>query len=235
MDRADPPTGVWELTVDLPDLDAADDLLAQPTRRQLFGILVELGGAASTEELARRIGMHPNGVRTQLARMADAGLLERRRAARPRGRPRDEWAVSPSAHPGGGAPRAYRELAAWLARAVPATGEGLRSVEETGRAIGRELAHPEAGPPAQAFTDALAALGFQPRTAPEPGGRFRCRLGNCPYRASVRADADVVCTLHRGLTLGLLDRLAPAAALVRFVPHDPDVAGCEIDVEGLAG
>jgi predicted ArsR family transcriptional regulator len=220
--------------VDLPDPDSADDLLTHPTRRQLFGILVELGGATSTDELARRIGMHPNGVRTQLARMADAGLLERRRAARPRGRPRDEWAVAPSAHPGGGAPRAYRELAGWLTRAVPATDDGLRGVEETGRAIGRELAHAEAGPPAQAFTDALAALGFQPHAAAEPGGRLRCRLGNCPYRASVRAGADVVCTLHRGVTLGLLDRLAPGAVLARFVPHDPDLAGCEIDVDGVA-
>jgi predicted ArsR family transcriptional regulator len=221
--------------VDLPDLDSADDLLAHPTRRQLFGILVELGGASSTDDLARRMGMHPNGVRVQLARMAEAGLLDRRRAARPRGRPRDEWAVSPSADPGGDPPRAYRELAGWLARAIPADGASLRGVEEAGRAIGRELAHTEAGPPARAFTDALAALGFQPRAEPEPGGLLRCRLGNCPYRASARASADVVCTLHRGVTLGLLDRLAPSAVLARFVPHDPDRAGCEIDVVGLAG
>jgi len=50
----------------------------------------------------------------------------------------------------------------------------------------------------------------------------------------VRENQDVVCSLHRGLTLGLLDRIAPAARLTRFVPHDPDRAGCEIDIEGLA-
>jgi hypothetical protein len=53
-------------------------------------------------------------------------------------------------------------------------------------------------------------------------------------RDSVRENQDVVCTLHRGLTRGLLDRLAPTATLERFVPHDPDRAGCEIDIGGLA-
>ena len=65
-------------------------------------------------------------------------------------------------------------------------------------------------------------------------GRMSCRLRNCPYRDSVRQNQHVVCTLHRGLTRGLLDRLAPTATLARFVPHDPDHAGCEIDIEGLA-
>jgi hypothetical protein len=45
----------------------------------------------------------------------------------------------------------------------------------------------------------------------------------------------VICALHRGLTRGLLDRVAPGATLARFVPHDPYRAGCEIDVDGLAG
>jgi hypothetical protein len=39
--------------------------------------------------------------------------------------------------------------------------------------------------------------------------------------------------LHRGLTRGLLDQVAPAGRLVRFVPHDPDTAGCEIEIVGL--
>jgi hypothetical protein len=50
----------------------------------------------------------------------------------------------------------------------------------------------------------------------------------------VRENQQAVCALHRGLTRGLLDRIAPTATLTRFVPHDPDQAGCEIDVDGLA-
>jgi predicted ArsR family transcriptional regulator len=80
----------------------------------------------------------------------------------------------------------------------------------------------------------LAAHGFQPRIDVHPRGRLSCRLGNCPYRDSVHENQDVVCTLHRGLTRGLLDQIAPSARLVSFVPHDPDRAGCEIEIEGLA-
>ena len=103
-----------------------------------------------------------------------------------------------------------------------------------GREIGRELAVHADSPAEQAIEDMLAALGFRPQVERRAGGRLACRLRSCPYRDSVRENRDVVCTLHRGLTLGLLDQVAPAAALARFVPHDPDRAGCEIDVDGLA-
>jgi hypothetical protein len=39
-----------------------------------------------------------------------------------------------------------------------------------------------------------------------------------------------VCTLHRGITRGLLDELAPDAKLIDFVAKDPDTAGCLIEV-----
>ena len=40
--------------------------------------------------------------------------------------------------------------------------------------------------------------------------------------------------LHRGITRGLLDVLEPGAKLAAFVPHDPDRAGCEIELRGAA-
>ena len=209
-------------------------MLAQPTRRRLVALLSDLGGSASTDELAKRLALHPNGVRTHLQRMRDAGLVIHRRVARPRGRPRDEWAIAPTARPGGDPPHAYGELARWLARTIPATPARLREVETAGRQIGHELASAGTTAPEQAIGDLLAALGFEPQINHQPDGRLSCRLGNCPYRDSVRENQDVICTLHRGLTRGLLDQLAPAATLTRFVPHDPDRAGCEIDIEGLA-
>ena len=208
-------------------------MLAQPTRRRLFALLTELGGAAFTDELADRLALHPNGVRTHLQRMRDAGVVNHRRVSRPRGRPRDEWAIAPDVRPGGDAPHAYGALARWLARAIPPTPARLREVEAAGRQIGQELAPRAAASPEQAIGDALAALGFQPKIDLQPEGRLACRLGNCPYRDSVRQNQDVVCSLHRGMTRGLLDQLAPAATLARFVPHDPDRAGCEIDIDGL--
>jgi predicted ArsR family transcriptional regulator len=80
----------------------------------------------------------------------------------------------------------------------------------------------------------LATLGFQPRARRAAPGRVCFELGSCPYRAAVRANQPVVCTLHRGLTQGLLDTLEPQAALRTFEPRDPEQAGCliEIDVSG---
>ena len=206
-------------------------MLAQPTRRRLFALLSRLGGAAATDELAARLGLHPNGVRTHLRRMRDAGLVTHRRVAGPRGRPRDEWAFADSAMPGGDPPHAYATLARWLARAIPATPRRVREVEAAGREIGRELASGTVGSLEQVVADQFAALGFQPSIETTADGAISCRLRNCPYRDSVRENQDVVCSLHRGLTNGLLDQVAPTATLTRFVPHDPFRAGCEVDIQ----
>lgn len=210
-----------------------DDVLAQPTRARLFELLGDLGRTATTDELAQRLGLHPNGVRIHLDRLREAGLVVRRQAPRPRGRPRDEWSLSPEAAPGGAPPRAYGDLARWLARAIPPQPSRLRDVERAGREIGREIAPTGAASPEAALRDTLTGLGFQPLLERDHSGRLCCRLRNCPYRDSARENQEVVCTLHRGITRGLLDVLEPAARLAGFIPHDPDTAGCEIEVDGL--
>jgi len=83
------------------------DVLAQPTRARIFGLLQECNGAAGTEELAERLDMHPNGVRRHLERLQSAGLIERRSVRGRTGRPRDQWLVAAGAHPGGERPKAY--------------------------------------------------------------------------------------------------------------------------------
>jgi predicted ArsR family transcriptional regulator len=213
------------------DLPAESEVLAQPTRSRLFSRLQELKRPVATGELAESLGMHVNGVRGHLKRLAEAGLVERRRAARGRGRPRDEWAIARAAAPGGEAPSAYADLARWLARAMPAGPGRLRAVERAGREIGRELTPKGVDGTAESFEQVFVALGFQPEMAADSGeGRACCRLCNCPYRDSVRENPEVVCTLHRGLTAGVLDVLAPGARLVTFEPHDPDLAGCLVEV-----
>jgi predicted ArsR family transcriptional regulator len=206
------------------------DLLAEPVRARLLRVLAELRRAATTQELARLVGRHPNTVRAQLMRLADAQLLESRTVPQPRGRPRHEWAIAPSARPGGRQPQAYGQLAEWLARALGKSGR-VADVEEGGREIGRELA-PDArgGSTTDAMRDALAALGFAPGVEQSPGGA-RFVLGNCPYRDAVAQNQALVCDLHRGITAGLLDRLDPSARLVGFVAKDPYEAGCLIEIE----
>jgi predicted ArsR family transcriptional regulator len=212
------------------DLPSFEDPLSQPTRARIFTLLVELKEAARTDDLAARLGLHPNGVRVHLERLQEAGLVERRQERAGRGRPGDRWMVAPDAQPAGKSPSAYANLAIWLARAIPAGPTRLREVERTGREIGRELVQEENDDPAEGLRQSFAALGFQPSMKVNADGNLTCRLGNCPYRDSVRQNADVVCTLHRGITIGALEKLDPTAKLTAFEPHDPDRAGCLVEV-----
>ncbi|MGO9884137.1 MAG: helix-turn-helix domain-containing protein, partial [Solirubrobacteraceae bacterium] len=69
-------------------------LLSQTSRRRLFSLLADLGRPASTAELARRLGLHPNGVRAHLQRLSREGLVERTRTSGGRGRPADAWTIA---------------------------------------------------------------------------------------------------------------------------------------------
>ena len=213
---------------------SADDRLADPLRARLFAVLGELRRPATTQELAARVERHPNTVRIQLRRLADAGLLERQVTRQQRGRPRDEWAIARDARPAGRPPEGYLHLSRWLTRAAAATGD-LTAIEHAGREIGRELApEPSVRGTAAAMQDALAALGFAPRHAEVTPGRLRFTLTNCPYREAVRQNQAVVCRLHRGITTGLLERIDRGARLGDFVAKDPYAAGCLVELEGLA-
>lgn len=218
--------------MDLPT-GAGHDMLAQPTRARLFTLLGELKRPAGTDELAEQLGLHPNGVRVHLERLHEAKLVVRMRSPRPRGRPRDEWSIAPDAQPGGDRPHAYGDLVRWLARAVPARQSRLRDVESAGREIGREIAPTTAVSTEVAMRSALSALGFQPELQAK-GGTLACTLRNCPYRNAVRENQEVICTLHRGMTRGMLDVIEPKARMTSFVPRDPDSAGCLIEVRGLS-
>jgi hypothetical protein len=142
------------------------------------------------------------------------------------------WLVSPDASPGGEAPSGYAELGRWLARAISPGNTSLHAVEATGREIGRELA-PAGDCPAEAKMYAvLASMGFQPRRETDRTGGFTYRLCNCPYRDAVVESPEVVCTLHRGMTRGLLDAISPETRLAGFVPQEPRRAGCMIELSG---
>jgi predicted ArsR family transcriptional regulator len=214
--------------------EGRSDVLAQPTRARLFARLASLGRPVGTDELAVELGLHPSGVRVHLERLRSAGLIARDRVSQPLGRPRDNWSIAPDALPGGDPPDAYRRLARWLARSIPSRPGRLREMERAGRALGQELA-PARGPSGaeEAMGRILTVLGFAPQRERPKTEEVVFRLGSCPYREAVRENQPVVCALHRGLTRGLLDGLAPSARIRGFVPEDPDQAGCLIEIEGF--
>jgi predicted ArsR family transcriptional regulator len=221
------------VVLDVPSALDPADALAQPTRARLFRTLGELSRPATTVELAQLLGLHPNGVRVHLDRLERDGLVVSAIEPRPRGRPRERWTIAPEARPGGSPPRGYHDLARWLSRAITTGRPSLRAIEATGQEIGRELAPTEPQAPAEQFVASLAALGFQPHVRTDGDGTLVVCLENCPYRDAVAENQRAICTLHRGLTRGLLDVLHPQARLVNFEPHDPDKAGCVIEVAGI--
>ncbi len=211
-------------------------MLAQRTRAHLFASLAELGRPAQTDELAAAVGLHASGVRLHLERLERAGLVRRERVPQTTGRPRDAWTIAPDAPPGGQPPAAYAQLAGWLAGSISPRPVRLRELERAGRRLGAELVPAGGtGGPEEALGRALTALGFAPARGHERPGHTVYRLGSCPYREAVRANQPVVCALHRGITRGLLDVIAPGARVTRFEPRDPDAAGCVIEVAGFPG
>jgi predicted ArsR family transcriptional regulator len=220
--------------IDQPSVLDPDDALSQPTRANLFALLGELGRPAGTAELAERLKLHPNGVRLHLERLERDGLVLRASDPQPRGRPRDAWKIAPDARPGGRSPRAYSDLVRWLARATGSGSRGLRGIENAGREIGRELGADQAAAGEEALQTAITALGFQPRVRARKGDKLTIALRNCPYEDAVRENQPVICTLHRGITRGLLDVLAPQSKLAGFEPRDPRVGGCLVELTGVS-
>ena len=211
---------------------SVEDPLALPVRARAFAFLGELRRPASIEEIAEHLGLHSTGVRAHLARLVQAGLVERRVVRHGRGRPRHEWAIAPGAMPQGRRPDAHAQLASWLAGALAVGATTRDALEEHGYEIGRALAPTGAQePPRDALGDVLAAMGFQPQRRTHRG-TTTYELCNCPYRDAVHAGGRHVCALHAGITRGLLQRLAPQAELSDFVAKDPERAGCLIEVAG---
>jgi predicted ArsR family transcriptional regulator len=224
--------------MDVPPL-RTDDPLGGDTRERLFATLGRLGRTVTTDELASELDLHPNGIRRHLEQLQLAGLIRCHSVRQPRGRPKHGWSIDPDARPGGEAPRGYAELGRWLARAVPSGVDTLRAIEESGRAIGRELAAADArdGAPAASgledFERATTWLGFAPRADdpdPERPDAVTYRLTNCPYSQAVAENQPVVCTLHKGILTGLLQTLEPGARITRLEVRDPVTAGCAVSV-----
>ena len=210
-----------------------DDVLNQPTRAGLFNLLTSLKRPATTNELAKSLGLHPNGVRQHLEILADAGIVIREKESVGRGRPRDTWAIDPEAEPGGASPTGYEELSLWLVKAIDGGPVDPGQIEERGRKIGAGLADQGGNAdPETRFHDALAAMGFRPTREPGEGDEMTYCLNNCPYREAALERQSVICALHKGITSGILNSIDEETEMTGFKIKDPIQAGCEIKVEG---
>lgn len=205
---------------------------ARPTRRAIVEMLGSSPGGMTTAELARALGLHPNGVRKQLkALIRDGSVGAEQVVSGRRGRPAVRYRAADERREAAAAQR----LAALLVELVGEMGSDESRVEDFGRRQATRLATTRDG--RAALLDLLTTMGFSPRETTGAGdsrdGRLDVVLGHCPFAGAVNAAGGrLVCVLHRGLSRGLVE-LTPTGRLTAFEIQRPETAGCRISAEGL--
>jgi predicted ArsR family transcriptional regulator len=200
--------------------------LADDTRYRLYRYIGLAGRPVSVREMSRRLSLHPNTLRPHLRRLEEAGLVSRElRKSAAVGRPQTLYSVLA---PEGSEGRGYRLLAEMLCTLV----RGKRALERA-----RDLASQwgsyllaEAGPgpkpgaeaPARRnlalLQEAMSRAGFEPRFRRLAGSAIDVTLRDCPFRDLAEEHRELICTIHRGLLEGMLNRLKPPLEVKELRP-----------------
>ena len=200
-------------------------LLTEPTRRRVYDAVRTAREPLTRDQVAAATGVTRRLAAFHLDLLAEGGLLDvdyARPAGRTgpgAGRPAKRYRATELDVAVSLPPRRYDIAARVLARAVaepgdePAAQRAATLAREEGRLIG--LAHRPAGPMSaskslEAAADVLTDLGYEPRSASEPG----CvRLRNCPFHAVVDVAPALVCGLNDAFIGGILDGLGASAVV----------------------
>ncbi len=188
-------------------------------------ILEELRGQGllDSRELGKRVGLHPNTIRSHVDQLIEAGLARAQTAAPVgRGRPRvlyEAVADGEAAQQSG-----YRLLAQILASYL-ATSERPQAVAESaGRAWGRYLtekpssfAGVSANEATRKVVQLFSELGFMPEAVAESDER-RILLHRCPFREVARSNQTVVCAVHLGMLKGALAEMGAPLQATQLEP-----------------
>lgn len=188
------------------DLDARDvrpilKALGDDTRYRIYTWLRDAARPCSVADVAERFELHPNTVRPHLEHLRDAGLV--RLDATPQGgvgRPQHRYTAVEAQIDGPRGDEAHELLARMLAGLCCRVKVGADLAVAVGRDLGRELADPTAGSPIDVLDVTMARLGFEPAADGN-----RAIFTRCPFRELASAYPDLVCSLHRGLTEGVLE------------------------------
>lgn len=184
--------------------------LADPSRARVLDAVRGSAEALDAAQLADRVGLHVNTVRSHLRVLVDARLVEASREERHRrGRPRVVYTATdaPAPEPAAG----YRLLAEILASELAKSGQdSAERAEEAGRAWGRFMVtRPADNAPAtdegdiEAVVRLLDEFGFDP--APERAGDgHMVILQHCPFGEVADHYQRIVCSVHLGLMQGAL-------------------------------
>ncbi|MHB1931025.1 MAG: helix-turn-helix transcriptional regulator [Acidimicrobiales bacterium] len=207
------------------------EALADDSRYAIFTELGRSDQPLSTMELAQRLDLHPNTVRLHLERLRAAGLVRASAVGQGTvGRPQHHWATTAGAPAVGLQPDGSRVLAQLLAEALAALGPEHDTLSATGRRAGAgRLPAPAPAPAARRrraqrapqeaclaeVLDELGDLGFDPVAEEAGGPSFEVAFTSCPFRELAAAYPDLVCTLHRGMTEGIVAAVSARTPGVR--------------------
>lgn len=162
-----------------------------------------------TNQLAERLGLHPNTIRWHLGVLSDGGLVhdvpERRHG---RGRPSVVHRLTGEGIASGR--DEYRLLATMLTDVVSHDRDGEARAYEAGVRWGRHLQQAE---PDASLAHVLDREGF---AAEQHGNRLEMR--RCPYYALAEDSPQVVCTLHHGIIDGALAEAGSEQTVERLEP-----------------
>jgi predicted ArsR family transcriptional regulator len=206
----------------------ADDFSArvEPVRRALYAYVVAQRDAVGREQAAAGVGVPVHTAKFHLDRLVSEGLLDvefRRltgRTGRGAGRPaklyrRAEEPVSVSLPE-----RRYDLVGRILAAGVERASRDRVSVDEAvrdaaageGIRVGAETTAD--GPELERTSLALAAQGFEPRSADDDG----LELANCPFDSLAQEHTELVCGLNEAFVGGVLDGLGCAGLTASLDP-----------------
>jgi predicted ArsR family transcriptional regulator len=188
--------------------------LSDPSRVRILEAVQEAEALLGAPELATRVGLHVNTVRSHLRVLAEAGLVSARREERTRpGRPRVlyEATAEPLDAP---ALASYRLLAQILASSLAGSERDPSArAEEAGRVWGGHLVRkppPFTSTSREETIDEVVRLheqyGFKPELRRAKSGH-EIVLKRCPFQEVATTYQSVICPVHLGLMRGALAEL----------------------------
>jgi predicted ArsR family transcriptional regulator len=197
--------------------------LGDETRFSMYQELAGSTAALGANELAERLGLHPNTVRLHLERLRDAGLVEVEAIRRGTvGRPQHVYSLAPGAPGLGFDPPSYTLLAGLLASLAERVGADGEDAAAAGRAWGEEAGRrTRARSCAKALSAELQRLRFDP-VSEQHGDATDIAFLHCPFRELAEAYPELVCSLHRGICEGVVDTVGGGRVVDFATLYDRD-------------
>jgi predicted ArsR family transcriptional regulator len=199
--------------------------LSDPSRVQILEVVQEAEAPLGARELATRVGLHVNTVRSHLRVLAEAGLVSAGREERTGpGRPRVLY-EAPAEALDAPALASYRLLAQILASSLAGSErDPSAQAEEAGRAWGAHLVRkppPFTSTSREETIDEVVRFheqyGFKPELRRARSGR-EIVLRRCPFQEVATTYQAVICPLHLGLIRGALAELGTGVEADRLQP-----------------